>query len=272
MTEQIELITMLKELHNISGFRISVYNTSFQEISAYPKILTGFCNYIQGNDEAKHSCKEYDAKAFDVVRKSEQTYIYQCKFGLYEAVSPLYHFGVLSGYLMMGQTIDTLTESASYVYIASQNYVSDKARLLKEINNIPISSKDKILSCISIMKVCAAYITLSNGWKLSDKELSSRVKKYINQHYASKITIDLLCKEFYCSKSTLTNSFKKAFGKTINEYLTDYRLEHAKHLLENGSLTIHNISQVCGFSDQNYFSKVFYKTYQETPSHYRAEQ
>ncbi len=271
MAEQIELITVLKELHNISGFRISVYDTSLHEISAYPKDLTSFCSYIQENDVAKHSCKEYDAKAFDVVRQNGQAYIYRCKFGLYEAVSPLYHFGVLSGYLMMGQTIDTLSESASNVYTASQDYVSDKERLRKEITNIPISSKDKILSCISIMKVCAAYITLSNGWKLSDKELSSRVKKYINQHYGSKITIDSLCKEFYCSKSTLTNSFKKAFGKSINDYVTESRLEHAKELLENDSLTINSISQVCGFSDQNYFSKVFYKAYGETPSQYRME-
>ena len=47
MTEQIELITVLKELHNISGFRISVYDTSFHEICAYPNELSGFCKYVQ---------------------------------------------------------------------------------------------------------------------------------------------------------------------------------------------------------------------------------
>jgi len=271
MTEQIELITVLKELHNISGFRISVYDTFFHEISAYPKELNGFCKYVQENEAAKHSCKEYDAKAFEVVKQTGQSYIYHCKFGLYEAVSPLYHFGVLSGYLMMGQTLDNSSESAINVYSNAQNYVSDKERLQSEINIIPISSKDKILSCISIMKVCAAYITLSNGFKLSDKELSARVKKYLNQHYGSKITIDLLCNEFYRSKSTLTTSFKKAFGKSINDYLTDFRLENAKELLETDTLSINIISQTCGFSDQNYFSKVFYKTYQETPSQFRKK-
>lgn len=271
MTEQIELITVLKELHNISGFRISVYDTSFQEISAYPSKLTGFCKYIQENETAKKSCKAYDKKAFEKVKESGQTYIYHCKFGLYEAVSPLYHFGVLSGYLMMGQTLDNQADSVSHVYYCAKDYVKDKERLREEINHIPISSKDKILSCLSIMKVCAAYITLSNGWKLSDKELSSKVKQYLNQHYDSKITLDLLCNEFYCSKSTLTNCFKKSFGRSINDYLTSLRLEQAKILLCHGSLTINKISQACGFSDQNYFSKVFFKTFGQTPSQYSRE-
>lgn len=269
MGDQIELITILKELHNISGFRISVYDVEFKEISAYPKELTSFCKYIQECKEGKESCNKCDAKAFSRVNQTREAYIYRCSFGLYEAVSPLYHFGILSGYLMMGQTLDNDEKSKELVYQSSSKYANDKERLLECINNIPISSKDKISSCISIMKICADYITLSNRWKVSEKELSSRVKKYINQHYMENITLDSLSNVFYCSRSTLTTNFKNSFQISITQYLTGVRLEHAMKLLDNKDLSIKNISIACGYTDQNYFAKVFHKATGLTPRDYR---
>ncbi|MGB4659228.1 MAG: PocR ligand-binding domain-containing protein [Mobilitalea sp.] len=271
MTQQIELITVLKELHNISGFRISLYDTDLNEVSAYPKELTSFCSCIQETQVGSSSCHEYDAKAFAVVKQTGQPYIYRCKFGLWEAVSPLYHYGVLSGYLMMGQTLDSAPESVDSVYYAASRYISNQEHLKKVIQDIPISSSSKISSCISIMEICAAYITLSNGWKMSEKELSNRIKKYLNQHYASKITIESLCEIFLCSKSTLTNTFKNSFGTSIMEFLAQIRIDQAKQLLKNDSLTIKSIAVSCGFSDQNYFTKVFQKYMQMTPSGYRIK-
>lgn len=271
MVQPIELITVLKELHNISGFRISVYDTELNEISAYPRELISFCKYIHDSEAGYRRCRESDRKAFEMVKKTGQTYIYRCNYGLYEAVSPLYHFGILSGYLMMGQTLDSSMDNAEHVFRAAVRYFTDHDLLRQAIKDIPISSSDKIASCISIMKVCAAYITLSNGWKISEKELSSRIKKYLHQHYASKITIETLSRDLLCSKSTLTNTFKKSYDISIIEYLNQLRLEKAKQLLENSSQSIKGIAMECGFSDQNYFTKVFLKYFSKTPSEYRRD-
>ena len=269
MTQPIELITVLKELYTISGFRMSIYNTEFQEVCSYPKELTGFCSYVQESKSGKQCCKDYDTNAFRTVKNTGEPYIYRCHFGLYEAVAPLYHFGVLSGYLMMGQTLDTSPDSHSYVDQMARDHVSDYERLSKVISNIPISSKNKIASCITIMKICASYITMIHGWKTQDQELPIRIQKYINQHYASPITIDSISNVLLCSKSTLSSAFRNTFHKTMMEYLTEVRLTHAKELLDNPALSIKSISSACGFTDQNYFTKVFQKHYHMTPSDYR---
>ncbi len=269
MTQPIELITVLKELHTISGFRISVYDTELHEVCSYPKELTAFCSYIQESKAGRQCCKDCDAKAFHTVEKTSETYIYHCHFGLYEAVAPLYHFGVLSGYLMMGQVLDASPDSPSYVDQVARDYVSDYERLSQAIDNIPISSKDKIASCITIMKICASYITMSNGWKAQNQELPIRIQKYINQHYASPITIDGLSNVFLCSKSTLSSAFRNTFHKTMIEYLTEVRLTHAKELLDSPTLSIKSVSIACGFPDQNYFTKIFLRHYHMTPSEYK---
>lgn len=267
--QKIELITVLKELHNISGFRISIYDTNMHEIAAYPRKLSSFCSLIQQNEEVRKRCIQNDATAFEIVKDKQDIYIYHCKFGLYEAVAPLYHFGVLSGYLMMGQTIDTKEDSKTNVFAEASKYSKDKEYLKQEIDRIPSRSREQILSCISIMNICGEYISLSNRLNLTDKNLAHEVKKYINKNFATKITLESLSNRFFYSKTTLMNTFKDSFGMSINQYLQETRLNHALELLEHSDYSIHFISEKCGFVDQNYFSKVFSKKYGVTPSSYQ---
>jgi AraC-like DNA-binding protein len=267
--QKIELITVLKELHNISGFRLSIYDTNLHEIAAYPHNLSSFCSLVQQNEEVRKSCVQNDANAFEIVEGKQETYIYHCKFGLYEAVAPLYHFGVLSGYLMMGQTLDTREDSKSYVFAEASKYIKDKEHLKQVINHIPTSSREQILSCISIMNICAEYISLSNRLNLTDKNLAHEIKKYINQNFASKVTLESLRNRFFYSKTTIMNTFKDSYGMSINQYLQETRLNHALQLLEHVDYSIHSVSEQCGFLDQNYFSKVFSKKFGVTPSDYQ---
>lgn len=60
MEHPIELTDVLKELHNISGFRISVHDTDFKEIAAYPSELGPFCKLLQQNPDARKICVAND--------------------------------------------------------------------------------------------------------------------------------------------------------------------------------------------------------------------
>ena len=53
MEQTISIEKILKELYHISGFRISVYDTYFQEIAAFPKELGCLCSLIQENPEGR---------------------------------------------------------------------------------------------------------------------------------------------------------------------------------------------------------------------------
>lgn len=269
MQEHIDLITVLKELHNISGFRISVYDTNFNEIAAYPEQLGCFCSFVQQNQKAKQICVKNDIYNFHIAHETQKIHMYQCRFGLYEAVAPLFSFGMLTGYLMMGQSIDTFEGSRDSVYQAALPYTRDTKALTKVIDSIPVIPKDRILSCITIMDICAKYITLSNRISLSKQDFIFEVKKYIDAHLDKKITLALLCEQFFCSRSGLISAFKKDCSLTVSQYLLNARMEKAGDMLLNTSMSIREIAAACGFDDQNYFSKVFYKFYKESPSQFR---
>lgn len=269
MKDSLDVMFILKELHKISGFRISVHDTEYREIAAYPKALSPFCAYIRQSDKCASVCKEADTIAFNKVNETGDVYIYRCKFGLWEAVSPLYHFGVLAGYLMMGQVIDQTAENRNIVSVRTRPYFDNRIQLEQKIDQIPAVAMDMIESYVNIMTVCSEYITYSNKLRLPERDLAELTMKYIHRNFGQRLTIKELCVYFHCSKSTLINSFEHRYHISVNKYITKFRLEQAMVLLAKSNATICDIALRCGFADQGYFSKVFQKEMGMTPSAYR---
>ena len=73
----------------------------------------------------------------------------------------------------------------------------------------------------------------------------------------------------YFSSSYVCTLFKNETGKTLNQYLTEFRMEKAKSLLKDSRYKINDISSKVGYSDGNYFGKTFKKFVGLSPSEYR---
>lgn len=252
-----EIEAVLKELHKISGFRISLHGEDFKEITAYPKENLPFCHYIQNVCNEHSECHKGDKAACLRAAKEKKTVIYTCRYGLVEAVSPLYDYGTLTGYLMMGQVLSTP---------CSDKELSVRAGELVE--KIPKIEDDMIPSFVHIMTICARYLTLSNAMPPSSASLAYLARDYVHQNISSKITISNICDALRCSKTSLLTSFKREFNTTINSYITETRLDLAKKMLSNTEASINEIAKETGFSDQSYFSKVFSAKYGMPPSEY----
>ena len=70
---------------------------------------------------------------------------------------------------------------------------------------------------------------------------------------------------------SLGNLFREHLHTTVNHYITDLRLDKAKHLLENGKLPISELSAQCGFSSSCYFARVFKEKNGILPGDYRRK-
>ncbi|HBT64935.1 MAG TPA: hypothetical protein DEB10_09785 [Ruminococcaceae bacterium] len=267
--DRLEMLSVLRELHNISGFRISIHDTKFQEIEAYPKSISPYCRMVQSNEKGRCMCVENDRRAFEHVGKNPEVYLYKCCFGLYEAVAPLYILGTIVGYLMMGQSIDGSEGSKETLIQNAQNIINDNNAVFEAVDSVSVCSIDKILSCMKILDICAQYITLSNRFHLNKSDITEKVKEYLEHHFSENITIESICLKFFCSRTSLMTSFKASYGVGIIEYLTHVRIQTAKGLLYGTLKTVKEIAHECGYNDQNYFSKVFLKHCGMTPTEYR---
>ena len=92
---------------------------------------------------------------------------------------------------------------------------------------------------------------------------------YIKLNYSEKISIKEIADQLYLSPNYLSELFKKHTGKTISEYLTEYRLEKACQLLDHAEYRVGDVSGMVGIHDGRYFSDMFKKKYGMTPTEYR---
>ena len=99
----------------------------------------------------------------------------------------------------------------------------------------------------------------------------SAIKKYLDQHFATDISLDFLADEFHLSKYKICRYFTETYGISLHEYYIKLRLQYAKFLLTSTNTTITEIASLCGFSDNVYFGKVFKKYESFTPQTYRNQ-
>lgn len=93
--------------------------------------------------------------------------------------------------------------------------------------------------------------------------------KIVNSFVDPKFSLKNLLSEFSYNNDYLRRVFKQATGFTPLEYLTELRINNAKKLLRKNNIlhyTITEISEMSGFDDADYFSRVFKKKTSQSPS------
>ena len=263
-----EIVSVLMELNRITGFRVSLHDADYSEIAAFPKEKSDFCREIQTSRDELNKCILCDKSACAKALKNKDTYVYKCRHGITEAISPLYNFGTLTGFLMMGQVRDQ--GSRDRMCFDSTPDPEQLNRLKGYYDSLPEIRTDMKSSYINIMTICARYLTLSNAIPNEKASIPAMAKKYINDNYSKKLSIKQICNNIGCSKSTLMTSFKNEYGITVNDYILEVRLTESEKMIRSTTMSIGEIAINAGFSDQSYFSKVFSAKIGITPKEYRS--
>lgn len=94
--------------------------------------------------------------------------------------------------------------------------------------------------------------------------------EFIENHYATALSLERISKEVSLNPVYFSNLFKKETGETFTNYLNKYRIEKAKEALANTSATISEIAYQTGFNDPKYFSRIFRKHIGLTPLEFRS--
>lgn len=84
------------------------------------------------------------------------------------------------------------------------------------------------------------------------------ILQYIHENYNRAITLDSLSREFYLSKSRLSQLFKDATGFAAGDYIITYRIKRACTLLQEG-MPVKNVGQMVGFHTNTHFIRTFKK-------------
>ncbi len=96
------------------------------------------------------------------------------------------------------------------------------------------------------------------------------VLDYIAAHYGEEdLSTAQIAEHFHFSPAYMNVLFKQEMKMTLKQYLSNYRLERARKLLEQGYMKVTEIAEKCGYANANYFAKVFRDSTGMTPVEYR---
>lgn len=160
----------------------------------------------------------------------------------------------------------------------------DKLRmLLKKLLNHYLTNKEKtadfgyIALCYQILELLSVHFLV----QIADKEHIDeqdrfeerilQINNYIRLNYNQQISLKELSEKLFLSNGYLSRFFKKNYGMSFAEYLTNIRLYHAVDELIYTDTPITRIAFDNGFASVTIFNKAFKKAYGETPSSFRRK-
>lgn len=110
--------------------------------------------------------------------------------------------------------------------------------------------------------------TLEGGSKT--EQLVNAAKKYVQKNYKEKLTLAMISGDIGISQGYLSSVFKKTTGSNLNDYVNHVKIEKAKDLIGMHEYMMYEISDMLGFENPYYFSKVFKRITGMTPSDYET--
>lgn len=101
--------------------------------------------------------------------------------------------------------------------------------------------------------------------------VSELIRDYIRQEYMNDISMQDVARMMNYSEAYFCKLFKQCFSCNFTTYLTRFRMEEAKKLLSEPTVNVKNVGEAVGYSDSNYFAKVFKRYTGSSPTEYRTE-
>ncbi|MBO1308780.1 AraC family transcriptional regulator [Enterococcus sp. 669A] len=139
-------------------------------------------------------------------------------------------------------------------------------------------SQDNLLNELHLNQQAYRFLAtlLEDGGKVNtaSEELSSPLAlatvDYIQQHYAEKITVEVIAQQLSVNRSHLSRVFSKQMDMGIKEYLNGVRTNRAAFMLAYTQESVEEIANQVGFNSLVVFSRTFKKSTGETPTEYRS--
>lgn len=143
---------------------------------------------------------------------------------------------------------------------------------------ININPEKKILKCDSLRELYAEMVGILNYAdnyvksleKAKNDNLLDKVIDFINLHYNDyNLSVTMISEEFGVTVPYLSKFFKKKMDKGLLDYIHSVRIEQAKRLLKEETLTIKEIAELTGYYNDVAFIRVFKKFEGMSPGKYR---
>lgn len=203
-----------------------------------------------------------------------------CFAGLCESAVPIRVGDELIAFLHTGQILLHQPNKAEFSRTTQQVLNWGAQVNLKALEEayfqIKVFDKAQYDAMLRLLATFAEHLaTISNSIEIEESgqepKLVSNAKKYIQDRFHERITLDEAAQAVNASTRHFCKVFKSATGITFTDYVARVRVEKAKHLLQNPHLRVSEIAFETGFDSISQFNRSFRRITGQSPTQFREE-
>lgn len=250
--DEAELLNMMKDFNLLTGMRIVLFDSNYRILLSWPEKDCLYCRNMKADPALGPLCEKNDRDSFFACQRSKELVIYHCHAGLVEATAPLTSNHSVIGYMMFGQICDRPDQLTSYT------------------PDVLSTSDAQIRAAARIMEACTVYLIMKNTVTVRMDNFIRNMDSWLCTHLEEDLSAETICKSFGISRTKLYQVVNQYYGIGIAEHIKSLRIEKAKDLLVKTDLSVTDISREVGFSDYNYFCRVFKKETGTSAKKYRS--
>jgi AraC-like DNA-binding protein len=172
--------------------------------------------------------------------------------------------------------LDFVLDNAQFAEVTALLTLMRDADLTRQLGSVAIL-RGYLLQLIG--KVCNLFeaqllaLSANKAERRGRRDAMSRVMEYIREHIADPaMTLTDAAAAAFLSPNYLTHLLRKETGSTFSELVLERRMRLARTHLMNSNKSLSHIAQICGFTDEAYFSRRFRKAHGLPPGQFRREQ
>ncbi len=263
-----KLQNVISDFYNVTGLKVSIRDTAFGIITESIDPQGSFCTLIQAYDNCE-GCRKSDLALLEECRRSRKAQVGVCHMGLPDIALPILRGEMIIGYVILGQARGEISyEELSLLLPAG----ADAAVFREKYEKLTRYSPAQLESAARMAGMLVLSILNEDMIRMEPEELAEAAAEYIAQSLERDLSLQTLCKVFGVSKNILYQSFRTVFNCTIAEFITTSRINRAKNLLKEKELSIREVAEKTGITDQAYFCRLFKQKTGVTPLKWREEQ
>ncbi|MBP9854343.1 MAG: helix-turn-helix transcriptional regulator [Candidatus Omnitrophica bacterium] len=260
LLQHIEKISLIKHnrdlIHSLCGLDVEVRRidgTAVGSTKRNPSSTASQSKSVCPCGQNFRNCPSIESETLSKVYDTFQPQSFVCSAGLRKIVIPIVINRSLVGLLFTGENKD---------FHFKGDQINEMVKLLTQFTDYVIKNE---LTPMDINMY-------SNGAVTRQQELLNRAVLYVKQNYHNNdMTLREVSSKSGISYHYLSRIFKKELNTTFAQFRNKVRMEAAKKMLKNRSLSVSQISFACGFDDPTYFCKVFRSSFGTSPTNYRLQ-
>ena len=269
-----QLIRLITNLHTLTGIWANIFDANGRDIQIR-HAHSDFCHALKCVPGGNERCVACDAEA---VRRCREThaafYSYRCHAGLCEFLLPIYEGGEPIAYLVFGQLLDDSSVLQQWERTESLlNWYDGGPQQLREcFFRLKQCSQQEIHAFAEVVEALASYIQLEGIIRSADFSDTQKLEQYLDQHYMEPLSLAEIAADLHMGTTKLCALAKKlSGGQTVTQMIAARRVQAAKKLLASGDLPVSAIAEEVGFSDYNYFTRIFKSQTGMSPRDFRKK-